>query len=113
MPNPNTVPRGNVIGNWVLAVTLTPAAVGATTTGEQTFTVNGVQLGDFIDISKPSVQPGLALGNARASAANTIAVEFANNSAGTLTPTAGETYLVGVTRPENLANNVSVLTQIT
>ncbi len=104
---------GNIKGNWVLSVTLSPAAIGATTTGEQTFTVAGVQLGDFIDISKPSVQPGLSLGNARVSALNTIAIEFANQSSGTLTPTAAEVYLVGVTRPENLVNNVSVLTQIT
>jgi hypothetical protein len=113
MPNPNTVPLGNIKGNWVLAVTLSPAALGATTSGEQTFTVPGVQLGDFIDISKPSVQAGLSLGNVRASALNTIAVEFVNTSNGTLTPTASEIYNVGVTRPENTTNNVSVLTQIT
>ena len=113
MANPSTIPKGNIAGNWVLAVALSPAAIGATTTGEQTFTVSGVQLGDFIDISKPTVQPGISIGNARVSAANTIAIEFANQSAGTLTPTASETYLVGVTRPENLVNNVSILTQIT
>ena len=121
MANPSTQPRGNISGNWILAVALTPAAVGATTTSEQTFTVSGVLPGDFIDISKPSHQPGIALGNVRVSAANTIAVEFANNSTGTLTPTAGEIYSIGVTRPENVAAqtvtgttsaNVSILTQI-
>jgi hypothetical protein len=115
MANPTTIPRGNIVGNWVLATTLSPSALGATTTSEQTFTVTGLQLGDFIDVAKPSHQPGIALGNARVSAANTLALEFTNLSGGTLTPTASETYFVGVTRPENLnaAGTASALTQIT
>src|SRR5579859_5562492 len=101
MANPSTVPMGNVKANYVLGVTLSPAAIGATTTSEQTFTVAGLQLGDFIDVAKPTHQAGISLGNARVSAANTIAIEFTNLSSGTLTPTASETYFIGVTRPEN------------
>jgi hypothetical protein len=115
MANPTTLPRGNIIGNWVLGVALTPGAIGATTTSEQTFTIMGLQLGDFIDAAKPTTQAGIALGNARVSALNTLALEFTNVSSGTLTPTAAEVYAIGVTRPENLnaAGNASVLTQIT
>lgn len=112
--DPSTIPKGNISGNWILGVALTPSAIGATTTSEQTFTITGLQLGDFVDVSKPSHQPGISLGNARVSAANTLALEFANVSSGTLTPTAAETYSVGVTRPENLtaAGTASLLTQI-
>lgn len=113
MPNPSTTPEGNIIGNWILSCTLTPLSIGASTSGpEQTFTVTGLQLGDFVDVNKPTVQPGITLGNARVSAVNTLAIQFVNSSAGTLTPTAAEVYKVGVTRPENLLSNVSVLTQI-
>lgn len=113
MPNPNTISLGNIKGSWVLSPVLTPAAIGATTNSEQTFTIAGLNLGDFVDVSKPSTQPGISIGNARVSSANTLAIEFSNISGGTLTPTAAETYQVVVTRPENLASNVSILTQIT
>ena len=113
MANPSTIPKGNISGNWALAVTLSPAAVGATTTSEQTFTVPGVQLGDLVDVySNSAAQSGIVLGNARVSAINTIAIQFANVSSGTLTPTASTVYNVGITRPENLVNNVAILTQI-
>ena len=114
MPNPSTTPQGNIKGNWVLSVTLTPSIVTPSYASEQTFTVAGLNLGDFIDIAKPTSQGGLALGNARVSAANTLAVTFINATAATITPTAGEVYSVGVTRPDNLnALNTSLLTQIT
>jgi hypothetical protein len=115
MPNPSTIPRGNILGNWVLGVVLSPTSVAPNTTAEQTFTVTGLLQGDFIDVGKPTTQAGLALGNARVSAANTLAIEFTNDTAATITPTAAETYAVGVTRPENLnaAGTASVLTQIT
>ena len=113
MTNPSTTPQGNVKGNWVLAPTLTPSAIGATTTSEQTFTVNGIQLGDMVDVYVNAPTAGITITNSRVSAANTLAIQFANISTGTLTPTASTVYIVGVTRPENLTNNVSNLTQIT
>ena len=113
MTNPSTMSSGNIKGEWVLSVTLSPASVAPNTTSEQTFTVPGLALGDFIDINKPSVQAGLGIVNSRVSAANTLAVGFLNNTAATITPTASEVYQVNVSRPENLANNVSILTQIT
>jgi hypothetical protein len=113
MPNPSTAPLGNIIGNWVLAVTLTPAVVGTAGSVEQSFTIPGLKLGDFIDVAKPTLQAGLGIGNARVSAANTLALTFINATAVSITPTAGEVYQVGVTRPENTLANVSSLTQIT
>jgi hypothetical protein len=122
VPNPSTTPQGNILGNWLLSVTLTPAVVGTAGSAEQTFTVNGLKLGDFIDIAKPSAQAGLGLGNARVSAANTLAVTFINATAVSITPTAGEVYTVGVTRPDNVQSTIvtgttsqpaPILTQIT
>lgn len=115
MTNPSTTPQGNISGNWMLGVTLSPTSVAPNTTAEQTFTVNGLKLGDFVDVSKPSVQAGLSIANARVSAANTLAVAFGNNTAATITPTAAETYEVGVTRPDNLnsTGTAPLLSQIT
>jgi hypothetical protein len=84
-----------------------------TTTTEQTFTVTGLLVGDFVDVAKPTSQPGLSLGNSRVSAANTLAITFTNVSSATITPTASEVYNIVVTRPENLTSTgASILTQL-
>ena len=72
-----------------ISQTLTPIAVGAATCAEQTFTVPGLQVGDFVDVSAPGVTAGVAAATARVSATNTLAVTFINPTAGALTPTAG------------------------
>lgn len=114
MTNPSTVPQGNIAGNWLLGPTLSPISVAPNTTAEQTFTVNGLKVGDFIDVGKPTVQAGLGIVNARVSAANTLAIAFINATAATITPTASEVYEIGVTRPDNLnsSGTAPLLTQI-
>lgn len=91
---------GNVAAMGVISVALSPAQVAANTTAEQTFTVPGLKVGDFVDINKPSAQAGLGIAAVRVSAANTLAVSFSNNTASPITPTAAETYLVLYTRQD-------------
>lgn len=79
---------------FIIRQTLTPAAVAANTTAEQTFTVPGLQVGDSLDINKASHQAGLSIGNVRVSAANTLAIQFVNTTAGSITP-ASEQYIIG------------------
>jgi len=72
---------------------LSPVAVAANTCAAQSVTVTGVQTADIIiKAQKPAEQAGLALVSARATAAGTVALEFCNNSAVSITPTASETY---------------------
>jgi hypothetical protein len=77
--------------------TLTPVAVGAATCAEQNFTVAGLQVGDFVDITPPSITAGVAPVCSRVSAANTLTVTFCNPTAGSLTPPSG-TYRLQVMR---------------
>jgi hypothetical protein len=87
---------GNVI---TFAVALTPASVGAATTVEQTFTVTGLLTTDkVLNVVKPTHQAGISIGNARVSAANTLAITFVNSTAGSLTPTGPDTYQLYVWR---------------
>jgi len=79
---------------FIIRQVLTPTAVGANTTVEQTFTVPGLQVGDSLDINKASHQTGLAIGNVRVSAANTLAIQYINTTAGSITP-ASEQYIIG------------------
>lgn len=99
MPGPSDISRGNIALSMLLGVALTPSAVSANTTAEQTFTVRGLLVGDEVQVSKPTTQAGLGIVNARVSAADTLAITFSNNTGGGLTPTAGETYTVAVNRP--------------
>ncbi|OXI24354.1 MULTISPECIES: hypothetical protein [Burkholderia] len=81
-------------GVYNIKQTLTPAQVAANTSAEQTFTVPGLQVGDSIDVNKPSHQVGLSIGNVRVSAANTLAIQYVNTTASPITPTA-EQYIIG------------------
>ncbi len=79
---------------------LTPAAVAANTTAEQTFAVTGLTVGEVvIGINKPTAQAGLGIVGWRVSAANQLAITFSNNTAAPITPTAAETYQVLVWTP--------------
>jgi hypothetical protein len=109
MPGPATLPRGNIALAMILQTTISPASVAANTTAEQTFTVNGLLLGDIISVTKPSAQAGLGIVNSRVSAANTIAITFANATASPIVPTASETYIIELNRPESAALPTAVV----
>lgn len=79
----------------VLTAALSPTSVAPNTSAEQTFTVAGLINATPVIVNKPSLQAGLSIGGARVSAANTLAITFVNNTAATITPTQGETYVIG------------------
>ena len=92
---------GNLVTQSVISVTLSPAQVLANTSAEQTFTVNGLRVGDWVSVNKPTTQAGLGLAGARVSAANTLAITFGNYTGSAITPTASQVYLVLVARKDS------------
>lgn len=95
-----TLGRGNLLYDWLIAPTLTPVAVAGSTAVEQNFTIQGLQVGDVVDVNCNAQQTaGITIGNVRVPSANTLAVEFANSTAGSLTP-ASAVYNINVCRPE-------------
>lgn len=92
---PGAVAQISGIGKAVVSVT--PAAVSANTTVEQSVTVAGVQVGDWVEVVPPSLTNGVVLCNARVSAANTVQLQWANSTAGSLTPPSGS-YIFLVVR---------------
>jgi hypothetical protein len=75
--------------------------VAANTTAEQTVTIRGLKTTDHVyGVSKPTEQAGLSVRNLRVSAADTLSVQFANNTGAGITPTALEAYSALVGRPE-------------
>jgi hypothetical protein len=86
-----------------IQVALTPASVNANTGAEQTFTVKGLLPGDTVmEVSKTASQAGLIIGQSRVTAADTLSIQFANCTAASIVPTAGETYTMLVLRPEKI-----------
>lgn len=101
LPDPIQYPIGNVWKIGVFGLKLSPAAVAANTSAEQAFANTGIGLliGDFVSVSKPTWQAGLAIVNERVSAADTLAIAFGNFTAAAINPTANEVYQVTVLRP--------------
>ena len=75
----------------VADITIDVASVAANTSAEQTFTVPGLSADMFVMVNKPDLDAGLAIGNVRVSAANTLAITFQNSTAGAIDP-ASEVY---------------------
>jgi hypothetical protein len=71
-----------------------PTIVAANTTAEHTVTVTGVAAAtdEVLRVIKPTHQAGLSIGNARITADNQVIVQFINNTASGITPTAAELY---------------------
>lgn len=88
----------------LLAVPLTPAAVAADESAEQTFPVGGLRVSDFVAVVKPTLQAGIFIAGARVSAPGVLAIAFANVTAAGITPTPGERYLVHWFRHERGSN---------
>jgi hypothetical protein len=94
------IPYGNVAQLYVMKATLSPAEVAAATSAEQTFTVPGLKLGrDMVmGVSKPTTNAGLGIVGARVSADNTLALTIMNATAGALTATASQVYMIAIAR---------------
>jgi hypothetical protein len=88
---------GNIAGIASATITFNPASVAANTTAEQTVTVPGVLPGDIVQVVKPTLTAGLGIVNTRVSAANTVAIQFINNTAAPI-DAAAEAYTFVVYR---------------
>jgi hypothetical protein len=82
-------------------VTISPGAISANSSQDVTVTMPGLAASDVIlSVSYLTLAAGVDIGNARATAANTMKVTFQNSTASPVTP-ATATYTVCVARPEN------------
>ncbi len=92
--------------NWgVTTFTYDPASIGAATTAQDTVTVPGLKVGDIVVVQKPTLTVGVGIVGARVSAADTLALQWVNATAGAVNP-ASETYTLFWFRPEASVANV-------
>jgi hypothetical protein len=93
------------------AITLSPVAVAANTSAEQTFTVTGLLAADtVIAINKPTAQAGLGIVGFRVSADKTMAITFMNATGSPITPTASQVYYILFGRTEKALNGPDAVT---
>ena len=105
MPGSTQLAIGNVAGNFILYASLTPAAsVGTNSSTVSTYTVNGLAVGDCIDLypqqNLATSTTYLTMGAVWVSAANTLSIQWVNSTSatGASAPTAVP-FVIQVTRP--------------
>ena len=100
MPS-TTIARGNALSTFYVAPTLTPAQVLTYSSPAQTFSLPGLQTTDQVLVIgfNGTQTSGIVVAEADCLTAGVISIQFANITAGTLTPAAG-VYTIQVVRPE-------------
>jgi hypothetical protein len=76
--------------------TLTPSAINANTSQEQTFTVTGLAATDTVFVNGPVQTVGITLAQFRVSAADTLALKFYNQNGSAQTPASGTYKIVAI-----------------
>jgi hypothetical protein len=91
---------GNVGRMGMVMVSIDVASVAANVAPEQTFTVLGLRVGDFVVVNPVgAITTNLVAAQARVSADDTLAIVFVNTTAGALDP-AAQSYRILWFRPE-------------
>ena len=94
-----TLCYGNVQSTFGLKVNIgTTSAVLTQSTSNFTVTVPGLLTTDQVTASKPTIQAGIFVCAALCTAANTLVIQIANVTTGSITPTTGEIYTLEVNR---------------
>lgn len=97
-PGPNIVATSATRAEAIVAVAVTPASVVKATAAEQDVTVTGVAVGDYVTVMPAPTGNATIVGACRVKETNTVAVQYANPTAGDLAPDAG-TYYFHIIRP--------------
>ena len=81
---------------FAASVTVTPAAVAATTVASQTGTVTGVNTGMVLSFRSVAPATNAGLIAVRASAQDVCQFDYINPTAGNVTPTSGTVIILGI-----------------
>ena len=95
----------NISEMGIVTFTYNPASQATIDTDEDTVTVTGLRVGDFVVVNKPTHTNGVGLTDARVTAADTLSFTWVNPTAGAVDP-ASETYTALWVRPDATRNSV-------
>lgn len=95
------ITAGNIFGEHLVSVTFDVASVAAATSVQQTVTVPGLKVNDFVIVANATHTAGLVYGVCvPVTVANQVSITIANVTAGALDP-ASQTLTLMVVRPTN------------
>ena len=101
MPGGSQIPRGNVLLKTMLYLpSVTVPNVNANATATQTFTVQGVQVGDLITWNQIGTITGISVDNIYVSSANTLTFYWTNTTGSNVTNSAAQPFLISVNRSD-------------
>ena len=89
----------NVQQMGIISVTYDAASQAANDTDEDTVTVSGLKVGDYVALIKTSHLDGVGICDCRVTADDTLSITWVNPTAGAVNPASG-TYLLFWARPE-------------
>ena len=95
----NGIFAGNVKAMTIVRVTADIGSVAANTSEEETVTVTGARIGDFVVANKTSLEAGIVFGSCRVTANDTVAIQVINTTASAINE-ASEIIDFLVIRPE-------------
>jgi len=81
--------------SYVLEVTLNPASIAAATVADQTFVVNGLRTEMAVFVSAASLEAGLVICNATASAKDELKIRFFNQTGAPIDPASQAFKVIG------------------
>ena len=97
--------KGNIQSINYVTATVDLGSVAANTSEEETFTLTGVRVGDFISVQKENLTAGIILGSARCETNDVVTVEVIN-ATGDAVNAASATMKVLVIRPTGLITDL-------
>lgn len=90
----------------IATVTVDLGSVAANTSELETVTVTGVKIGDYVAVTKPTLEAGISLGSAFVTADDTISVEVQNSTASAVDAASEAGWLVFWARPTSTRASV-------
>lgn len=96
---------GNIASINLVGATVDLGSVAANTSEEETFSLVGVKIGDYISVQSDDLEAGIILGSARVEANDVVTVEVVNATASPV-DAGSSTMSVLVIRPEGNATSL-------
>lgn len=103
MPGPTRYAQGNVILEMVLGQTWTVPGIASNSETTTSYTVQGVQPNDFLELNQETHVTSIAIGNVWVIGTNSVGVQFMNPTTVTSATNTSINFLMTVTRYENAA----------
>jgi len=96
----------NIVAMGIVTITYDAASQAANVTDEDTVTVPGLKVGDYVALTQPAQVDGVGICDCRVTAADTLSITWVNPTAGAVNP-GSASYTLFWARPDGTRNSVN------